>query len=81
MIIYDTSSGIFAEYDLKYSIEKVGGKDTKYFVLTFLEYHLKKIFSDYVEFLPKSESLTILREILKNTLIQTEKIKSQQVEN
>jgi hypothetical protein len=36
-IIYDTSSGIFAEDDLKYLIEKLGEKDIKYFVLTVPE--------------------------------------------
>jgi hypothetical protein len=82
VIIYDTSSGIFAEDDLKYLIGKLGGKDIKYFVLTVPENPInKKNFSDDVEFIPKSESLTILPEILKNTLIQTEKIQSQQVEN
>jgi hypothetical protein len=81
-IIYDTSSGIFAEDDLKYLIGKLGGKDIKYFVLTVPENPInKKNFSDDVEFIPKSESLTILPEILKNTLIQTEEIQSQQVEN
>jgi len=82
VIIYDTSSGIFAEDDLKYLIGKLGGKDIKYFILTVPENPInKKNFSDDVEFIPKSESLTILPEILKNTLIQTEKIQSQQVEN
>jgi len=82
VIIYDTSSGIFAEDDLKYLIGKLGGKDIKYFVLTVPENPVnKKNFSDDVEFIPKSESLTILPEILKNTLIQTEKNQSQQVEN
>jgi len=82
VIIYDTSSGIFAEDDLKYLIGKLGGRDIKYFVLTVPENPInKKNFSDDVEFLPKSESLTILPEILKNTLIQTEKIQSRQVEN
>jgi hypothetical protein len=82
VIIYDTSSGIFAEDDLKYLIGKLGGKDIKYFVLTVPENPInKKNFSDDVEFIPKSESLTILPEILKNTLIQTEEIQSQQVEN
>jgi hypothetical protein len=82
VIIYDTSSGIFAEDDLKYLIGKLGGKDIKYFVLTVPENPInKKNFSDDVEFISKSESLTILPEILKNTLIQTEKIQSQQVEN
>ena len=82
VIIYDTSSGIFAEDDLKYLIGKLGGKDIKYFVLTVPENPVnKKNFSDDIEFIPKSESLTILPEILKNTLIQTEKNQSQQVEN
>jgi hypothetical protein len=82
MIIYDTSSGIFAEDDLKYLIGKLGGKDIKYFVLTVPENPInKKNFSDDVEFISKSESLTILPDILKNTLIQTEKIQSQQVKN
>jgi hypothetical protein len=82
VIIYDTSSGIFAEDDLKYLIGKLGGKDIKYFVLTVPENPInKKNFSDDVEFIPKSESLTILPDILKNTLIQTEKNQSQQVEN
>jgi len=82
VIIYDTSSGIFAEDDLKYLIGKLGGKDIKYFVLTVPENPInKKNFSDNVEFISKSKSLTILPEILKNTLIQTEKNQSQQVEN
>jgi len=82
VIIYDSSSGIFAEDDLKYLIGKLGGKDIKYFVLTVPENPInKKRFSDDVEFISKSESLTILPEILKNTLIQTEKNQSQQVEN
>jgi len=82
VIIYDTSSGIFAEDDLKYLIGKLGGKDIKYFVLTIPENPInKKKFSDNVEFISKSESLTILPDILKNTLIQTEKIQFQQVEN
>ncbi|MBX0311855.1 MAG: hypothetical protein JHC31_08760, partial [Sulfurihydrogenibium sp.] len=82
VIIYDTSSGIFAEDDLKYLIGKLGGKDIKYFVLTVPENPInKKNFSDNVEFISKSESLTILPEILKNTLIQTEETQSQQVEN
>jgi hypothetical protein len=82
VIIYDTSSGIFAEDDLKYLIGKLGGKDIKYFILTVPENPVnKKNFSDDVEFLLKSESLIILPEILKSTLIQTEEIQSQQVEN
>jgi hypothetical protein len=82
VIIYDTSSGIFAEDDLKYLIGKLGGKYIKYFVLTVPENPInKKNFSDDVEFISKSESLTILPEILKNTLIQTEEIQSQQVGN
>ncbi len=82
VIIYDTSSGIFAEDDLKYLIGKLVGKDIKYFVLTVPENPInKKNFSDDVEFISKSESLTILPDILKNTLIQIEKIQSQQVKN
>jgi hypothetical protein len=82
VIIYDTSSGIFAEDDLKYLIGKLGGKDIKYFVLTVPENPVnKKNFSDDVEFISKSESFTILPEILKNILIQTEEIQSQQVGN
>ncbi|ACD67151.1 hypothetical protein SYO3AOP1_1553 [Sulfurihydrogenibium sp. YO3AOP1] len=82
VIIYDTSSGIFAEDDLKYLIGKLGGKYIKYFVLTVPENPInKKNFSDDIEFISKSESLTILPEILKNTLIQTEEIQSQQVGN
>jgi len=82
VIIYDTSSGIFAEDDLKYLIGKLVGKDIKYFVLTVPENPInKKKFSDDVEFISKSESLTILPDILKNTLIQIEKIQSQQVKN
>ncbi|WP_299227336.1 hypothetical protein [Sulfurihydrogenibium sp.] len=82
VIIYDTSSGIFAEDDLKYLIGKLGGKDIKYFVLTVPENPInKKNFSDDVEFISKSESLKILPDILKKNLIQTEKNQSQQVEN
>jgi len=82
VIIYDTSSGIFAEDDLKYLIGKLVGKDIKYFVLTVPENPInKKKFSDDVEFISKSKSLTILPDILKNTLIQIEKIQSQQVKN
>jgi|GEM_PF-2059407 len=82
VIIYDTSSGIFAEDDLKYLIGKLGEKDIKYFVLTVPENPInKKNFSDNIEFISKTESLTILPEMLKNTIIQTEKIQSQQVEN
>ena len=82
VIIYDTSSGIFAEDDLKYLIGKLGGKDIKYFVLTVPENPVnKKNFSDDIEFISKSESFTILPEILKNILIQTEEIQSQQVGN
>jgi hypothetical protein len=82
VIIYDTSSGIFAEDDLKYLIGKLGEKDIKYFVLTVPENPVnKKNFSDNIEFISKSESLTVLPEMLKKILIQTEKIQSQQVEN
>jgi hypothetical protein len=82
VIIYDTSSGIFAEDDLKYLIGKLGGKDIKYFVLTVPENPInKKKFSDDVEFVSKSESLEILPEILKKTLIQMEEVQSKQVEN
>jgi hypothetical protein len=82
VIIYDTSSGIFAEDDLKYLIGKLGEKKIRYLVLTVPENPInKKSFSDNIEFIPKSESLTILPEILKNTTVQTEKIQSQQVES
>jgi hypothetical protein len=82
VIIYDTSSGIFAEDDLKYLIGKLGEKNIRYLVLTVPENPInKKSFSDNIEFIPKSESLTILPEILKNTTVQTEKIQSQQVES
>ncbi|MBX0313019.1 MAG: hypothetical protein JHC31_14860, partial [Sulfurihydrogenibium sp.] len=82
VIIYDTSSGIFAEDDLKYLIGKLGEKNIKYLVLTVPENPInKKSFSDNVEFIPKSESITILPEILKNTAVQTEEIQSQQVES
>jgi hypothetical protein len=82
VIIYDTSSGIFAEDDLKYLIRKLGEKNIRYFVLTVPENPInKKSFSDNVEFIPKSESLTILPEILKNTAVQTEEIQSQQAES
>ncbi|WP_299237610.1 hypothetical protein [Sulfurihydrogenibium sp.] len=82
VIIYDTSSGIFAEDDLKYLIGKLGEKKIRYLVLTVPENPInKKSFSDNIEFIPKSESLTILPEILKNTTVQTEKIQSRQVES
>jgi len=82
VIIYDTSSGIFAEDDLKYLIGKLGEKDIKYFVLTVPENPInKKNFSDNIEFISKTESLTILPEMLKNTMTQTEETQSQQVEN
>jgi hypothetical protein len=82
VIIYDTSSGIFAEDDLKYLIGKLGEKNIRYLVLTVPENPInKKSFSDNVEFIPKSESLTILPEILKSTTVQTEEIQSQQVES
>jgi len=42
VIIYDTSSGIFAEDDLKYLIGKLVGKDIKYFVLTVPENPINK---------------------------------------
>jgi hypothetical protein len=82
VIIYDTSSGIFAEDDLKYLIGKLGEKNIRYLVLTVPENPInKKSFSDNVEFIPKPESFTILPEILKNTTVQTEEIQSQQVES
>jgi hypothetical protein len=41
-IIYDTSSGIFAEDDLKYLIGKLGEKYIKYFILTVPENPINK---------------------------------------
>ncbi|MBX0312943.1 MAG: hypothetical protein JHC31_14465 [Sulfurihydrogenibium sp.] len=66
-IIYDSSSGVFAEDDLKYLISKLAGKNVRYFVLTVPENPINESsFSGNITFIPKSELSNFLPDIVKD---------------
>ncbi|WP_028950981.1 hypothetical protein [Sulfurihydrogenibium subterraneum] len=73
-VIYDASSGVFAEDDLRYLTNKMKDKNLKYIVLTVPENPIdKSIFEGNFEILNKNNNI---HEIIQNVSKKTEPIES-----